>query len=181
MQSHVHRVSHCSLRITFPVPTCSDLAWITINPLFHDASQMERSALKVHKKSETEKVTKDEETGKLTLHTKDGEAHSGYDVILMAIGAFLPSRHQCTIVQVPWCIALVTFSFVDKRVCDDTIPTNKFRTSSKRTLLRSRESVVAWTRVARCAVISRLRLRPAALDRSPWDAVFIHPFAPLRK
>lgn len=47
---------------------------------------MDRAGLSVHKNSETEKVTKDEDTGKLTLHSKSGEAHSDFDVILMAIG-----------------------------------------------------------------------------------------------
>lgn len=47
---------------------------------------MERAGLTVHKNSQTEKITKDEDTGKLTLHNKDGEAHGDFDVILMAIG-----------------------------------------------------------------------------------------------
>lgn len=47
---------------------------------------MNRAGLAVHKNSATDKITKDEATGKLTLHNKDGEAHAGFDVILMAIG-----------------------------------------------------------------------------------------------
>jgi len=49
-------------------------------------AQMERAGLAVHKNSETAKVTKDEDTGKLSLHTKAGETHGDFDVILMAIG-----------------------------------------------------------------------------------------------
>lgn len=51
-----------------------------------NATQMVRAGLAVHKNSETDKVTKDEDTGKLTLHSKSGEAHGDFDVILMAIG-----------------------------------------------------------------------------------------------
>eukprot|EP00903_Cladosiphon_okamuranus_P016046 g14816.t1 len=60
----------------------------TLDPLLGDILdlEMERAGLTVHKNSETEKVTKDEDTGKLTLHSKSGEAHGDFDVILMAIG-----------------------------------------------------------------------------------------------
>lgn len=47
---------------------------------------MARAGLTVHKNSTTEKITKDEATGKLTLHTKDGQALGDLDVVLMAIG-----------------------------------------------------------------------------------------------
>lgn len=47
---------------------------------------MNRAGLAVHKNSETEEIAKDEATGKLTLHSKSGEAHGDFDVILMAIG-----------------------------------------------------------------------------------------------
>lgn len=47
---------------------------------------MERAGLAVHKNSVTEKITKDDETGKLTLHTKAGEEHGDFNVILMAVG-----------------------------------------------------------------------------------------------
>lgn len=47
---------------------------------------MARAGLTVHKNCTTEKITKDEATGKLTLHTKDGQALGDLDVVLMAIG-----------------------------------------------------------------------------------------------
>ncbi|CAM9581788.1 unnamed protein product [Scytosiphon promiscuus] len=64
----------------------------TLDPLLSDILDLEvrrgclRAGLAVHKNTETEKVTKDEGTGKLTLHTKGGEEHGDFDVILMAIG-----------------------------------------------------------------------------------------------
>ena len=47
---------------------------------------MKKSGINVHANSQTEKVEKDSETGKLTLFTKDGQVHEGFDIVLMAIG-----------------------------------------------------------------------------------------------
>lgn len=47
---------------------------------------MRRGGVEVHTKTVLEKVTKDEATGKLTVHSKAGELHDGFDVVLMAIG-----------------------------------------------------------------------------------------------
>ncbi|CBN74340.1 Glutathione reductase [Ectocarpus siliculosus] len=60
----------------------------TLDPLLSDILDLEmaRAGLAVHKNSTTEKITKDEATGKLTLHTKDGHALGDLDVVLMAIG-----------------------------------------------------------------------------------------------
>ncbi|CAM9116425.1 unnamed protein product [Ectocarpus sp. 12 AP-2014] len=60
----------------------------TLDPLLSDILDLEmaRAGLTVHKNSTTEKITKDEATGKLTLHNKDGQALGDLDVVLMAIG-----------------------------------------------------------------------------------------------
>ncbi|CAM9824558.1 unnamed protein product, partial [Hapterophycus canaliculatus] len=60
----------------------------SLDPLLSDILdlEMERAGLAVHKNSEMEKVTKDDDTGKLTLHTKSGEEHGDLDVVLLAIG-----------------------------------------------------------------------------------------------
>ncbi|CAM9896773.1 unnamed protein product [Ectocarpus sp. 6 AP-2014] len=60
----------------------------TLDPLLSDILDLEmaRAGPAVHKNSTTEKITKDEATGKLTLHTKDGQALGDLDVVLMAIG-----------------------------------------------------------------------------------------------
>ena len=49
---------------------------------------MGRAGLTVHKQSEVEKVTKDPDTGKLSLHKKDGEVHGDFEAILMAVGGW---------------------------------------------------------------------------------------------
>lgn len=47
---------------------------------------MKRSGLEVHKQTILEKVTKDDTTGKITVHSKAGDVYTGFDVVLMAIG-----------------------------------------------------------------------------------------------
>ncbi|CAM9219705.1 unnamed protein product [Sphacelaria rigidula] len=60
----------------------------TLDPLLQDIldKEMRRGGVEVHTKTVLEKVTKDEATGKLTVHSKAGELHDGFDVVLMAIG-----------------------------------------------------------------------------------------------
>lgn len=47
---------------------------------------MKRSGVEVHTNTSLEKVTKDETTGKSSVHSKAGDMHTGFDVVLMAIG-----------------------------------------------------------------------------------------------
>lgn len=63
---------------------------------------MNRAGLAVHKNTNTEKVTKDEATGELTLHTKDGKAHGGFGVILMAIGESVLHVLKIVLVHRSW-------------------------------------------------------------------------------
>ncbi|CAM9947476.1 unnamed protein product [Ascophyllum nodosum] len=60
----------------------------TLDPYICDLldEEMKKSGINVHANSQTEKVEKDSETGKLTLFTKDGQVHEGFDIVLMAIG-----------------------------------------------------------------------------------------------